>query len=229
MDGVIRTAVVTGKHPYDVPAFQRMWRELPGVDAYPQHLEEFASSPAATRAGYEVLVFFNFHQAIPTGEEVGGGSTKASRLEARLDARIKDAMAALGQTVQGILVLHHALLAWPGWERWSAVCGMADRSFGQVNCDRVRTLVLDADHPVTRGLSGWEMDDEIYEMGPPDQGCRILLGTDHPRSMRALAWVHDLGRSRVFVYQSGHDAKAFSNDSFRRVLASAIAWLAGRT
>lgn len=229
-DKTIRVAVITGKHPYDVPAFQRMWRELAGVDAYPQHLEEFASSPAETRAGYDVLVFFNFNQATPTGQEViVGESTKASRQEARLDKQVLEALEDLGRTGQGIMVWHHSLLAWPEWIRWSAVCGMADRSFQDVNCDRVRTEVLDGDHPITRGLCAWEMDDEVYAMGAPDPGCRVLLGTDHPKSMRALAWTHQLGAARAFTYQSGHNAKAFGNESFRRVMTNALAWLAQRT
>ncbi len=228
-DQAIRVAVITGKHPYDVPAFQRMWRELPGVDAYPQHLEEFASSPAETRAGYDALVFFNFNQAVPTGQEVVvGESTKASRQEARLDKQILGAIEGLGRREQGIMIWHHALLAWPDWAHWSAVCGMADRSFEDVTCDRVRTSVLDGDHSMTRGLSAWEMDDEVYAMGAPDPGCRVLLGTDHPKSMRALGWVHQFGAARVFTYQSGHNAKAFGDASFRRVMANAMGWLAKR-
>jgi hypothetical protein len=228
VSNVIRVAVITGTHPYDVPAFQDMWRGLPGVDAYPQHIEEFASSPAEVRDRYEVLAFFNFNQTVPTGQEIIlGESTKASRQEARLDGQVKEAVEGLGRTHQGILVLHHALLAWPGWAHWSAVCGMGDRSFKDVNCDRVRTVVADGAHPITRGLAGWEMGDEVYEMGGPDQGCRVLFTTDHPRSMRMLAWTHAFGQARVFCYQSGHDATAFSNQSFRQVLAHAVEWLAG--
>ena len=43
--GSLRVAVVTGGHAFDVPNFHRLFRQLPGIDAYPQHLEHFASSP----------------------------------------------------------------------------------------------------------------------------------------------------------------------------------------
>lgn len=229
MTRTLRTAVVTGRHPYDVPAFQRLFRDLPGIDAYPQSLEDFALSRPAIRDAYDVLVFFNFHLRTPTGDEApdNGESTKASRQAMRTDQAVTNALESLGEDGRGLMIWHHALLAFPSWDHWSALCGMADRSFTDVTVDQVWTGAADADHPITADVEPWEMRDEVYLMGPPDPGCEILLTTDHPKSMRALAWTHTVRRSRVLVYQSGHDAHAYAHPTFRRVMAQGIRWLGG--
>jgi uncharacterized protein len=56
----------------------------------------------------------------------------------------------------------------------------------------------------------------------------VLLTTEHPKCTRTVAWTRQLGKSRVFGLQSGHDTAAFSNPSFRTVLQRGIAWLAER-
>ena len=43
-----------------------------------------------------------------------------------------------------------------------------------------------------------------------------------------IAWVHDYSKARVLGYQSGHDARAWTNKSFRRLMAQGIRWVAGR-
>ena len=56
----------------------------------------------------------------------------------------------------------------------------------------------------------------------------MLVSTDHPRSDKTIAWVHQYGKARVFGYQSGHDAKVWTDDSFRRLMAQGIRWASGR-
>jgi type 1 glutamine amidotransferase len=47
-------------------------------------------------------------------------------------------------------------------------------------------------------------------------------------NLRSIAWVHEYGKARVFGCQSGHDAKVWTNDSFRRLMAQGIRWASGR-
>lgn len=50
---------------------------------------------------YDALVFYNFHQSTPTGQEKGW------------ERSIKDALERIGKSNHKIVVLHHALLAFP--------------------------------------------------------------------------------------------------------------------
>ena len=40
-NGKIKTAVITGEHPYDVVGFQSMLRTIPEIAAYPQNMWDF--------------------------------------------------------------------------------------------------------------------------------------------------------------------------------------------
>ena len=110
-DNTITAAVITGEHNFDVPGFQAAFRGMTDVDAYPQTLENFVADQGGVRDEYDVLVFYNFHRPAP-------------------DARTAEALSTLGENQQGIVVLHHALLAFPAWPRWSQICGIDDRTFG---------------------------------------------------------------------------------------------------
>jgi hypothetical protein len=209
------TAVITGHHSFDVPGFHNLFRSLPGVDAYIQTLGDFCADAGRVRDQYRVLVFYNFHHQTPgdPGEWWEGDH--------------KGVLEQLGKTGQGILVMHHALLAFPEWPTWSNLCALSDRSFDYHPDQTVDVHVAAPEHPITRGLPDWQMVDETYEMADADPGSDVLLTTDHPKSMRTLAWTHSFGAARVFCLALGHDAQAYGNPHFRAVVGQAIAWLAG--
>jgi len=212
----IKTAVVTGRHPFHVPEFHKLFRAIPQIDAYPQHLEDFVSDAGHVRDQYEVVVFYHFHQASPGGEQ--GWWEKST----------KDALERLGETEQGIFVLHHALLAFPHWPLWSDLVGIPDRRFEFDIGQDLLIEIASPGHPITRDLAAWPMTDETYLMASAGEGSEVLLTASHPRSMRTLAWTRQHGKARVFCYQSGHDERAYANEGFRTVVARAIQWLAGR-
>lgn len=209
-----RVAVVTGRHPYDVLGFHAMFRSLSEVDCYIQHMEDFAYSPAETRAGYDVVLFYNMHIETPSGE----GSY--------YDRGIKAALDPLGETAQGIFVLHHAILAFPDWPFWSEIVGIADRRFEYYHDESVPIEVASHEHPITRGLEDWSMVDETYAMADAGPDSEVLLTTEHPRSMRTLAWTRKYGKARVFCLELGHDDSAFSHPVFRTLVSRGIAWCA---
>jgi type 1 glutamine amidotransferase len=84
------------------------------------------------------------------------------------------------------------------------------------------------EHPITAGLSAWEMVDETYVMAEPDADNDILLTVDHPRSTVAIAWSRTFRQAPVFCFQSGHDNKTYANPHFRRIVERGIQWCAGR-
>jgi len=212
----VLAAVVTGNHPYDVLGFQRMLRALAGIDAYVQHIEDFVADAGNVRVLYDAVLFYHFAQTTPDTSEHP------------LAARARDAIEELGDTGQGIVVLHHALLAHPDWEIWSEVCGVSDRHFTYHEGQSLRVEVADAEHPITAGLEPWEMVDETYAMAEPDADSHILLATQHPDSMRALAWTRRFRDARVLCCALGHDSRAYRDPRFRSVLQRGLWWVAGR-
>jgi len=57
---------------------------------------------------------------------------------------------------------------------------------------------------------------------------KVLLTTDHPLNEPAVAWTNRYGRSRVFYLMFGHDAKAWQNPNYPKLLSNGIRWAAGK-
>ena len=227
--GKVTTAVVTGSHAFDVVSFHNMFRSLPEVDVYIQHLEDFVSDQAKARTKYDVVLFYNFHQDTPPAD--GQGRRWLSRARGVLEE--------LGETEQGIVVLHHAFNAYPQWEFWSKVVGILhsdrtsdlERMGARCYFGDIRHMVVDPDHPITQGLSAWDMYGEAWDFGTSTlgPGCQTILLTDYPRMrLKETAWTHQFGRSRVFCLQPGHDNKIFADPNYRTVLSRGIQWAARR-
>lgn len=207
----LRIAVVTGGHPYDVLNFNQLFRTLPGVDAYVQHMEDFVTTPAPVRHQYDVVLFYQMLMQGPP------------------DGPVKAALEQLGSTKQGLVVLHHTMMAYPQWAAWSDLVGIAERSkFGFSGGETFQVQVVHRDHPITRGLEPWTMTDETYTLPEPGAGNEILLTVEHPKSMKAIAWTRTYQQSRVFCLQSGHDNVTWANPGFREVLHRGLRWAAGR-
>ena len=98
-EGKIKVAAVTGHHAFDVPGFHALFRSFPDVDAYIQHMEDWGSDWGKVGDQYHVVVFYHMPKAAPTDD--GHWTVRP----------FKSAMERLGQTEQGILVLHHAIVA----------------------------------------------------------------------------------------------------------------------
>ncbi len=216
-DRRVRLAVVTGGHPFDVVNFHRLFRRFVEVDAYVQHLEHFASSSQEARDAYHAVLFYFMPTQDPTEERRDRHApTPLSALEA------------LGQSEQGIVVLHHALLAYRTWPVWQQIIGVDAGTFGYHANQTVPVRIADPDHPITRGLGPWSMVDETYTMAEPGEDSTPLLTTEHPNSMKTLAWTRPHGRARVFCLECGHDNQTWMDHNFREVLRRGILWSAGR-
>jgi len=219
MNQSLNVAVVTGSHPHEVIPFQNLFETLKHIKPFIQHMEDFVSSPQDIRFFYDAVVFYHFHMATPTGEEPGW-----------CEKNTKSALEELGDTKQGILILHHALLAFPEWDYWTKVTGLSQRKhFGYFPNEKLKVLVSDIDHPITQGMSSWEMIEETYTIdGSPDNNSNVLLRAENPKSMASIGWTRQHAFSRVFCLQLGHDNQAWSHPNFIRVLERGIHWLAGR-
>lgn len=226
----VLTAVVTGEHPFNVPGFHNLFRGLPEIDAYPQHMDQFVADWGHVRARYDVVLFYNFHLDTPPANERGWWQ---SGTEAALQE--------LAETGQGIVVLHHAINAFPGWAFWSEMVGIphADRvvelqaadpsmlSFGET----LHLKIADLGYPITNELGAFDLHGETW--GPlrlvPEPTCHILLTIDHPKMvMKAMAWTHKFRNARVFCLLPGHNNDSYADPIFRTLLSRGIHWAAGR-
>jgi trehalose utilization protein len=208
----IKVAIIIGEHPYQVQAFQNAFTVGTDFDVFVQGMEFFTGSSKEERENYDVVVFYNFHQHQPAQ---GTGWDELASLSQ------------LGDTKQGILVLHHAILAYPEWDFWSKICCIPNRSFSYHVDEHVAYNVV-KEHPITNGVQNFSLVDETYCMDSAAADSEILISTEHNTSMRSILWTHNFKNSRVVCFQSGHDNRTYCNPSFRKLLHNSICWLAHR-
>ena len=201
----MKIAVVTGEHEFQEKQFDAVFESMEGLQFVREDLDDFVDDPDQT--DYDTVVFYNFHRPYPTDTQA-------------------EAILRLTERGQGMVILHHAILAFPEWDVYSEMCGIQDRDFGYHPRQTLQVQIADANHPITKGLTEWEMGDETYTMTSAGDDSAILLTVDHPNSMDVLGWAREYGKSRVFCLQSGHDDVTFSNPNFRKVLRRSIYWCA---
>lgn len=214
----IKTAIITGGHPYDAIGFRKLWNSLEGIDAYVQDIENY-SSHLADRKFYDVLVFY---QMCPQPVDLNQWIKPLSMLNE------------LGGTSQGIVVLHHALMTYREWQVWDKVTGIHDRkppkNTAEAFIDQpIRVYPSSANSPIIAGMRPWDFTDETYLLREPDEQSTVLLTANQPNSMKSIAWVRQYKQSRVFCLQSGHDDKAWKNKDFRKILRRGICWTHSKT
>ena len=202
----MKIAVVTGEHGFQEEEFDAVFESMDGIEFVREDLSEFVKDP--NRSLYESIVFYNFHRQNP-------------------DPETAEAILSLADKGQGLVILHHAILAFPKWEEFAHICGIGDRSFGFHIGETVHVQVADKSHPITAGIADWDMIDETYTMKDPGEGSHALLTVDHPKSMKVVGWVRTYRKSRVFCFESGHDNETYSVRQFRDVLTRGIRWAAG--
>ena len=201
-------AVVTGEHGFREKDFDALFQKMEDITFIREDLDDFVEDPKQKE--YDTVVFYNFHRPYPTDEQA-------------------KAILNLTERGQGIVILHHAILAFPDWEEYSNMCGIDNRAeFDYFPKQTFQVQIADKTHPITEGLTDWNMGDETYTMKSTEQDSTILLTTDHPDSMNVLGWTRAYGNSRIFCLQSGHDNVTYSNPNFREVLRRGIQWCANQ-
>ncbi len=202
----MQIAVVTGEHGFREKDFDKVFKSMEDIEFVREDLDVFVDNP--NQKEYDTVVFYNFHRPYPTDKQA-------------------ETILGLTERGQGIVILHHAILAFPEWNAFSDMCGIDERSdFDYFPKQTFQVQVTDSTHPITEGLTDWEMGDETYTMKSAGDGSTILLTTDHADSMDVLGWAREYGNSRIFCLQSGHDNVTYSNPNFREVLQRGIQWCA---
>ncbi len=202
----MKIAIVTGDHGFEEDKFDAVFEGMDGTEFVREDLSVFVDDP--DRNKYEAVVFYNFHQQNP-------------------DPKTADAILSLADSGQGLVILHHAILAFPQWADFADLCGVQERGFGFFIGEKITVHVADDDHPITAGIKDWEMTDETYTMNSPGADSHVLLTVDNPKSMEVIGWTRKYRNSRVFCFQSGHDDDTYSVQEFQEVLTRGINWAAG--
>lgn len=145
-------------------------------------------------------------------------------------ARDEDARANLARFLEqgrGLVVVHWASGAFPYWPGFAEIAGRCQR---QKHDPRgpFTVRIVDHDHPITRGLTDFQTDDELFYELQGDLPIRVLAsarsvvaGIDQP-----MAFVHSVGPGRVFHTPLGHDVAALQASGTAELIRRGTAWAA---
>jgi type 1 glutamine amidotransferase len=89
--------------------------------------------------------------------------------------------------------------------------------------------IQDPDHPITDGVTDFEVYDEPYELRmEPEADIHLLAEMEHPdMDGMPVAWTRSEGAGRVFYCSLGHTDEAFESEAFQRLLTQGVRWAAG--
>ncbi len=125
----------------------------------------------------------------------------------------------------GLLNLHNALGLYPPGGPYLGLVGGRYTTHGPL--ERFRVEVVDADHPITRGVSAFVVADEQHLPAVDRVRVHLLLRSRSDGGRVAAAgWVREPGRGRVCHLAPGHTREALLHPTYQRLLRNAVRWCA---
>ncbi len=87
--------------------------------------------------------------------------------------------------------------------------------------------VNDSGHPITKGLTDFEVKDELYYLKHnPDTSHHLMQAYDNTKDeTHVMAFHHTYGEGRVFYFALGHDMVVLENPSFQEVIRRGVLWV----
>ena len=210
-----KVLVITGGHDFEQQPFYDMFSSLAGV-SWDSLSHPRANAVYGNADDFDVLVFYDMNQEATAAQ--------------------KQAFLNMVKKGKGLVFLHHSLASYQNWDDFMQILGgrywlkPADKSKASTyehNMD-IPVEIVDADHPVTRGMKDFVIHDEVYGNFEVLPRVTPLLRTNHPKSGDIIGWTNSSGASRIVYLQLGHDHQAYENENYRTLVRNAILWTAAK-
>lgn len=211
----MKILIITGGHDFERDQFFAMFDSMSDIEftsvEHPGANDIYATSSLQT---YDALVYYDMNQEISEEQ--------------------KRAFLTMVEKGKGLVFLHHSLASYQTWDEYKQIQGGrynenpedAAKKSTYKHDVTMNVYILDRDHPVTQGLSDFEIYDEVYGNFEVSADVHPLLKTDHPQSGEIIGWAHAHGASKIVYLQPGHDHHAYENENYRALVRRAIRWVA---
>ncbi|MEE9370148.1 MAG: ThuA domain-containing protein [Sedimentisphaerales bacterium] len=218
---IIKVAVITGGHDFEQEEFLELFAGYEDIKY--THVPQRDHSEIFEDIGewpYDVMVLYNMTQEI--------SPKRQENFVKLLEAGV------------GVVALHHSIGAFQNWPEYKKIIGArfylqdtVEKSVihktSEYRHDVSFTInIADKSHPIMRGLGDFVIGDETYKNCVFETDNYVLLTTDEDSSDASICWVRNYARAKVCYIQSGHGPSSYSNDNYRRLVARAIRWSAGK-
>lgn len=126
----------------------------------------------------------------------------------------------------GIVALHCAPICFDDFPEFYDIIG-AEWRWGTSSHGpyaRYRMRVSDPSHPLTGGISDFDIDDELYINLVPHGDITPLLTAEYGGEVHPMLWAKTYGASRVCYLALGHDERSFGCPQFATLLENCARW-----
>jgi type 1 glutamine amidotransferase len=214
----VRVLLITDGRNQDKENFDILLSKLPIVYDHVEHPNAYAMLKADKIKNYDVVLLYDMPARIPE--------------EARQDFIM------MLEKGKGLVVLHHAFGSFgnDSWPEYTKIVGGKYHRSSWMKNDveqppssyrydvTMQIRVEDPNHPITKGVTDFEIVDEGYYDTEILPTVHPLLSTDSKYSAPLVAWTNEYGNSRIVTFTLGHDKQAWENPMFIKVLSQAIVW-----
>lgn len=214
-----KVLIVTGGKKIDRESFLRIFDNLNNITCrevvQPQANDMYSSSEIDS---FDVIIFYDMVQEISEDQ--------------------KEAFLNLLTNGKGMVFLHHSLVSYQEWDEYEKIIG--GRFYQSTNKEdsinfvqstyrhnvKIPVQIVDKNHPVTRGLNDFVIQDEVYGNYKILSRVNPLLTTTLPESEEVIGWTNIYGKSRIVYIQLGHDYHSYEDLNYRRLIQQSIVWSA---
>ena len=129
-------------------------------------------------------------------------------------------LAAFVKGGKGLVAFHLSSAAFAEWDEFHKMCARSP----------FKATIADKADPITRGLSDFDADDELYaKLQGPEPSIHVLVTADSDFSKKTepLAFTVNYGKGRVYHHAFGHDVKAIQQpETVAKLFVRGTEWAA---
>ncbi|MBI1386941.1 MAG: hypothetical protein GC154_00650 [bacterium] len=168
---------------------------------------------AAAISRYDVIVLAMFNKSLPT-----------------LSDQAKQNLLDYVKSGKGFVPTHLSSASFGEWDEFGVLCGrkwvMGTSGHGPRSV--FKSTIADKNHPITKGLSDFETDDELYAKLQGDTDIHVLVeaASDWSGKTEPLAFILEYGKGRVYHHAYGHDGKAIKTVPVKTLFTRGVEWAA---
>jgi type 1 glutamine amidotransferase len=131
-----------------------------------------------------------------------------------------------GKPLVGVRTASHAVQTWLDLDK-EVLGGNYKGHYRNDLPTDVSIVAAEKDSPLLAGVRPFRSAGSLYKNQGLAGDCRVLMQGTSPEATEPITWTRAYKGGRIFYTALGHQ-KDFEEESFRRLLANALFWTAGR-
>jgi len=152
--------------------------------------------------------------------------------KAAISDKAKSNLLSFVKSGKGFAIAHLASASFPDWPEFRTMVGRywVMGTSGHNPRKPFKVVIADKKSEITKGLTDFEVDDELYAKLQGDVPIHVLVtgDSDFSKKTEPLAFTLNYGSGRVFHSAFGHDGKALKTPQVSQLIVRGVKWASGK-